>query len=67
MRAGVYFCIRRMSVIINTMNTIQSIEMKNNERLFYEAPSTKVFEVRFEGMVCTSNRYNGFGNEDDLS
>ena len=45
----------------------RSMEMKKNERLFYEEPSTKVFEVRFEGMVCTSNRYNGFGNEDDLS
>ena len=66
MRAGVYFCIRRMSVIINTMNTIQSIEMKNNERLFYEAPSTKVVEVEFRAIVCASPAYHGFGDEEDM-
>ena len=66
MRAGVLFlCLSYVNDY--NYNIARSMEMKNNERLFYEAPSTKVFEVRFEGMVCTSNRYNGFGNEDDLS
>jgi len=36
---------------------------------FYEAPSTTVVEVKFEGMVCASGAetngatFNGFNNE----
>lgn len=55
-----------MSMIINTMNTIQSMEKKNNERLFYEAPSTKVVEVEFRAIVCASPAYHGFGDEEDM-
>ena len=37
-----------MSMIINTVNTMQSKEKKNIERLFYEEPSIKVVEVKME-------------------
>lgn len=48
MHAGVYFCVYRMSMIINTMNIARSMEMKKNERLFYEEPSIEVVEVKME-------------------
>lgn len=37
-----------MSMIINTMNIARSMEIKKNERLFYEEPSIKVVEVKME-------------------
>lgn len=46
-----------MSMIINTMNTARSMEMKKNERLFYEEPSIEVIEVKMEcGLLQNSTR-----------
>lgn len=43
------------------------MEIKNNKEL-YEAPSTMVFEVKQEGVICASPdyNYNGFGNEEEM-
>ncbi len=29
--------------------------MEKNDKLFYEAPSFQVFEIRTEGMICQSD------------
>ena len=34
------------------------MEIKNNKEL-YDAPSTSVFEVKTEGVICTSGLKNG--------
>lgn len=44
------------------------LSMKGQERLFYEAPSTLVFKVKAEGVICTSNvnaSMNGTWEEED--
>lgn len=45
--------------------------MEKKEKQFYEAPSTTVFEVRHEGIICASDvetsgdpLYNGFNTEE---
>ena len=43
------------------------ISMADKEKMFYEAPSTEVFELRHEGVICASevrggNSINGWGN-----
>ena len=45
--------------------------MKNKEKQLYEAPSTGVIEVAYEGIVCQSIRtagdpeFNGFNDEEE--
>ncbi len=39
--------------------------MENKEKQLYEAPSTQVFEVKVEGVVCTSGgNYPKWDDED---
>ena len=35
--------------------------MNKKQQVSYEAPTTNVLELRFEGMVCTSNVYGTQG------
>jgi len=36
--------------------------MEKKEKQFYEAPSTQVFEVKQEGVICASGRTEQFEN-----
>ena len=47
--------------------TVNATSMET-ERQFYEAPSTQVFEVWQEGVICASGDPDGnwFGNEEDM-
>ena len=36
--------------------------MEDYSKLVYEVPSTTVFEVRQEGVICTSGTRNGYGS-----
>lgn len=36
--------------------------MENRES--YQAPEVEVLEMQAEGVVCASNTYNGFGEEE---
>lgn len=38
------------------------LSMKGQEKLFYEAPSTLIFEVKAEGVICTSGDVNASMN-----
>ncbi len=61
MRAGVLFlCLSYVNDY--KYNIARSMEMKNNERLFYEAPSTNVVEVRYGAFVCASGKTEKFGS-----
>lgn len=42
--------------------------METIHKELYEAPSTMVFEVRQEGVICASGDPDGnwFGNEEDM-
>ena len=39
--------------------------MKGQEKLFYEAPTTLVFEVKTEGFICVSTRGYDWNEEDE--
>ena len=40
------------------------LSMKDQDKLFYEAPTTLVFEVKTEGVICTSSGDAGLQNYD---
>ena len=37
---------------------------KTENRELYQAPEVEVLEMQAEGVVCASNTYNGFGEEE---
>lgn len=37
------------------------------QKEIYNAPMTTIVEVKAENIICQSNKFNGFGGEDDLS
>ena len=39
--------------------------MKGQDKLFYEAPATLVFEVKTEGVICLSIPDPDWNDEDD--
>ena len=38
--------------------------MDNNRKLLYDPPVIEIVDVKTEGIVCASNTYNGFGEEE---
>ena len=42
------------------------LSMKGQDKLFYEAPTTLVFEVKTEGVICFSPQDYGWNDEDNL-
>lgn len=42
--------------------------MKRNIKIFYEAPTVRVLEIKQEGIICVSGdpEYNGFGDEEEM-
>ena len=38
--------------------------MDNNRKLLYDPPVIEIVDVKTEGLVCDSNTYNGFGEEE---
>ena len=38
--------------------------MDNNRKLLYDPPVIEIVDVKTEGLVCASNTYNGFGEEE---
>ena len=42
--------------------------METRQKKYYEAPSTVVFEVRQESVICGSEdpQFHGFGGEEDM-
>lgn len=42
--------------------------MEKRQKKYYEAPSTMVFDIRQESVICASDpSYNGFGVEENMS
>lgn len=37
--------------------------MDNNRKLLYDPPVIEIVDVKTESLVCDSNTYNGFGEE----
>ena len=40
--------------------------METKHKELYEAPAIEVVEPDFEGVICASADYTGFGNEEDM-
>ena len=41
--------------------------MRSKQKVLYEAPSTMVYEVESEGVICTSDpKYKGMGDEEEM-
>ena len=41
--------------------------METKQKELYEAPSTMMFEVKQEGVICASDpRYKGLGDEEEM-
>ena len=40
------------------------IHMEDNYTIQYEPPVSEVVELKAEGIVCASGKYNGFGEEE---
>ena len=47
-----------------TVMEFSDIHMEDNYTIQYEPPVSEVVELKAEGIVCASGKYNGFGEEE---
>jgi hypothetical protein len=40
--------------------------MQNTNKLSYEAPAMETWQMMHENVICLSNRYEGFGEEEEM-
>ena len=51
-----------VSLFINNFTNLSVIPMETKHKEFYAAPSTMVFELKQEGVICASEVFVFFGN-----